>query len=86
MSEEIRIGKKEKSAYVSACLYAFDHGHSFVVVAGLGGQISKAFDVAEKVSEICDNVEEVSTERFKADNLLGVRITLKKTEEVDDDE
>lgn len=84
MSEEIRIGEKEKSAYVSACLYALDHGHSLVVVAGLGGQVSKAFDVAEKVSEICDDVEEASTERFKADNLLGVRITLKKVEkEVD---
>lgn len=77
MSEEIRIGKKSKSKYVSSCLFAFNDGYKSVIVAGLGGQVSKAFDVAEKVCEVVD-AEEVNTEQFEADGLLGVRIEVVK--------
>lgn len=77
MTKEIRIGKKSKGSYVSAVLYAFNHGKNPVVVAGLGGQTSKAFDVAEKVENTLD-VDEVNTETFTKDGLQGIRITLEK--------
>ena len=76
MAKEIRIGKKSKNKYVQACLYSFDNNESPVVVAALGSQISKAFDVAERVGKTLENVEEIDTETFEKDNLQGVRITL----------
>lgn len=76
MAKEIRIGKKSKGSYVSAVLYAFNHNKEPIVIAGLGGQTSKAFDVAEKVTNTLENVHEVKTETFQKDGLQGVRITL----------
>jgi len=78
MPKEIRIGKKSKGSYVSAVLYSFSHGHNPVIIAGLGGQTSKAFDVAEKVENTLDNISEVDNEIFQKDGLQGVRITLKE--------
>lgn len=78
MSKEIRIGKKSNGSYVSAVLYSFNHGHNPVIIAGLGGQTSKAFDVAEKVENTIENVSEVDNEIFSKDGLQGVRIKLEK--------
>lgn len=78
MTKEIRIGKKDKGSYISAVLYAFNHDENPVVVAALGGQVPKAFDVAEKVGEVLDEVSEVKTETFEKDGLQGVRITLRE--------
>lgn len=77
MTKEIRIGKKSKGAYVSAVLYAFNNGQNSVVVAGLGGQVSKTVDVADKVENMMDVVQ-MGNEQFLKDQLLGVRITLEK--------
>lgn len=80
MSQEVRVGKKSKSEYVSSCLYAFDNSDdNEVVVAGLGGQLSKALDVAEDVEEI-KNVTQTEKESFRKDGLTGIRITLEKEE------
>ncbi|KXA93911.1 hypothetical protein AKJ66_00440 [candidate division MSBL1 archaeon SCGC-AAA259E22] len=78
MVKEIRIGKKSKGSYVSAVLYAFNHGKNPVIVAGLGGQVPKTFDVAEIIGNMLDKVDSVDTEVFEKDNLQGVRITLAK--------
>lgn len=77
LSQEIKVGKKPKSKYIHACLFAFDNGHDAVTIAGLGSQISKAFDVAEKVCEILD-VSEADVNQFEHDGLLGVRIEVVK--------
>lgn len=78
MSEEIRIGKKSKSKYISSCLFAFNDGHQSVTISALGGQVSKAFDVAEKLCEITDDIAEAKTTQFEKDGLLGVRIEVMK--------
>lgn len=74
--EEIKIGKKSQGTYLNAILFSFRHNHDQVVVAGLGSQVAKAFDVSERAAEVLE-LEWAGVETFEADGLLGVRITLK---------
>lgn len=76
--EEIRIGDKGLGSYVAAVLHSFRNNHKTVVVAGLGGQMPKTYNVAEEAAETLDGVEKTNAETFTADGLQGVRIILSK--------
>lgn len=76
--EEIKIGNKPKNEYVSACLFSFNNGHNKIMISGLGKQVSKAFDISERLCEVLENVREVETEQFEVDDLVGVRVTVVK--------
>lgn len=76
--EEIKIGKKNKSEYVSAVLFAFHDGNNSVLVAALGRQNSKALEVAESVQKFLNNVSVTNSETFKVNEKTGIRITLEK--------
>lgn len=76
--EEIRIGKKNKGDYISAILFAFQEGHSKVIVSGLGSRVSKVYNVTGQVTEVLPDVDSTDSKSFKVDGKTGVRITLSR--------
>lgn len=72
----VRIGKKPKMKYVTACLFSLDK-YDETVIEGLGRWSDKVLEVAEKLEEIA-NVESGSPQMLSVDGTSGLRIKVKK--------
>lgn len=77
----VRIGKKPKTKYVTACLFSLDK-YDETVIEGLGRWSDKVLEIAEKLEEI-SNIETGSPAVIDVDGVSGLRIKIKNKGEGD---